>query len=65
MAVLISSDRNWATRKNKDEWLIQNKNELQDLPETTGPGSIAYTADLMYMAQMDETGTWKEIGGDE
>ena len=64
MAIILNSERDWATKKNKDEWLIRSSSELDDLPDTVGPGSVAYTADLSFMAIMDEDGTWQEIGGD-
>lgn len=61
MAVLIKSNRTWATNKNLDEWLVKDSSELEDLPETVGPGSIAYTADLSYIGMMDEDEEWQEI----
>lgn len=64
MAVLIKSERNWATNKSVDEWLVQSASELSTLPDTVGPGSVAYTADLSFMGMMDEDGQWQEIGGE-
>ena len=63
MAVLLKSNRTWATNKNLDEWLVADGDELYELPETVGPGSIAYTADLSLIAMLDETGTWQAILG--
>ena len=65
MAVLIHSDGNWATKKNRDEWLISSTDELAELPDTVGPGSVAYTADMSYIGMMDEAGEWQEIGAGE
>lgn len=61
MAILIRSDRTWATKKNLDEWLIQDVEELENLPDTVGPGSVAYTASMNYIGMMDEDGTWQTI----
>ncbi|MBO7686747.1 MAG: hypothetical protein J6V72_10195 [Kiritimatiellae bacterium] len=35
-----------------------------ELPDDLPPGSVAYTADLSYMAMWDGT-EWKQIGGDD
>lgn len=61
MAILINSDRTWTGGKSLDEWLIRNEAELEELPDTVGPGSVAFTADLSYAAMMDEDGEWQEI----
>ncbi|MBP5726718.1 MAG: hypothetical protein J6Y48_06545 [Clostridia bacterium] len=65
MAVLIKSERTWASTKSVDEWMIKDENELEELPDTVGPGSVAYTAGLGYIAVMDEDGEWQEVGAEE
>ena len=65
MAVLISSKRDWTMKKGVEEWLITNEADLDNVEDTAGPGSVAYTADLSYMGMMDESGEWQEIGAGE
>ena len=36
MAVLIKSERTWASTKSVDEWMIKDENELEELPDTVG-----------------------------
>lgn len=43
------------------EFLIGSSSDLSGLPECA-PGSVAYTADLSYMAMWDGS-TWTKIGG--
>lgn len=43
------------------EFLIDSSSDLSGLPECA-PGSVAYTADLSYMAMWDGS-TWTKIGG--
>ena len=45
----------------KTEWLIDSETDTADIPEVA-PGSVAYTADLSYMAMWDGT-DWVQIGG--
>ena len=63
MAILIKSDRTWATEKNLDEWLIKTADEIHELPDTTGPGSVAYNAEMSLIAMKDEDGEWQAIVG--
>lgn len=46
----------------QDEYLIADSS---DLPVVAEPGSLAYTADMSYIAMMDESGNWQEIGAEE
>ena len=43
------------------ELLIDSSSDTASLPDCL-PGSVAYTADLSYMAMFDGT-TWQRIGG--
>lgn len=45
----------------KTEWLIASSSDLADIPPVA-PGSVAYTADLTYMAMFDGE-AWQTIGG--
>lgn len=45
----------------KLEFIIDDSSDLSNLPECA-PGSVAYTADLSYMAMWDGS-TWTKIGG--
>lgn len=45
----------------KTEWLIASSSDLEDIPPVA-PGSVAYTADLTYMAMFDGE-AWQTIGG--
>ena len=45
----------------KTEWLIDTEADTSEIPEVA-PGSVAYTADLSYMAMWDGT-DWVQIGG--
>lgn len=47
----------------KAEYMIANEADLANIPEVA-PGSVAYTADLTYMAMYDGT-EWVEIGGSD
>ena len=49
------------TKWHKREILIVNENA--ELPTDVPAGSVAYTADLSYMAIFDGT-EWKQIGGE-
>ena len=44
------------------EFLVESAADTENLPECD-PGSVAYTADLSFMAMYDGE-TWVEIGGD-
>jgi hypothetical protein len=51
---------------NHKEYLISSEADLTDPnfdgnKEDTAPGSIAYTADLKFVAQKDVDGTWKKV----
>lgn len=50
-------------RYSKTEWLIGSSSDLTDIPEVA-PGSVAYTADLTYMAMYDGE-EWHQIGGSD
>ncbi len=56
----VSSDGNLVGIP-KAEYMIANEADLANIPEVA-PGSVAYTADLTYMAMWDGT-EWKKIGG--
>lgn len=45
----------------KSEWLIDSSSDTANIPKVA-PGSVAYTADLTYMAMYDGT-QWVQIGG--
>lgn len=45
------------------EFLIDSSADLADLPEDAAPGSVAYTANMGYMAMKDNSGQWQQIGG--
>lgn len=47
----------------KMEFLIDSSADLADLPEDAAPGSVAYTANMGYMAMKDNSGQWQQIGG--
>ena len=53
--------RDEKTLLRKSEWLIDASTDTSDIP-AVAPGSLAYTADLSYMAMYDGT-QWHEIGG--
>jgi hypothetical protein len=62
MAALKVSDVAAGTLETyKTEWLITSSADLEDIPPVA-PGSVAYTADLTYMAMFDGD-TWQQIGG--
>lgn len=44
-----------------DEYMVESADDVANLPTTALPGSIAYTADLSYVAQKDLDGTWASI----
>ena len=44
-----------------DEFMIESSDDLSNLPSTAAPGSIAYTADMSYVAQKDINNTWATI----
>ena len=56
-------DGNVTTVYHKTEWLIDSSDDLSGIAKVA-PGSVAYTADLSYMAMYDGT-QWKQIGGGE
>ena len=56
-------DGNITTAYSKTEWMIDSSSDLSGIPKVA-PGSVAYTADLSYMAMYDGT-EWKQIGGGE
>jgi len=65
MATIMKRDqRNSDYQKSREEWMIGSESELDDIT-TAGPGSIAYTANMMHIYQMDEGGSWQEIGLEE
>ena len=45
----------------KSEWLIDTSSDTASIPKVA-PGSVAYTADMSYMAMYDGT-QWVQIGG--
>ena len=49
------------TAYHKAEYLIDSESDLEGIP-TVAPGSVAYTADLTYIAMFDGT-NWVQIGG--
>ena len=61
MAVVIKSNRTWAGGKGVEEWLIKDEEDLDNVADTAGPGSKAYTADMKYVVMLDEDGEWQEI----
>jgi len=47
-----------------DEFLISSSDDTANLPDDAAPGSMAYTADLTYLAIKDIDGSWvAAIGG--
>jgi hypothetical protein len=42
-----------------DEFLVESADDAANLPTDAAPGSIAYTADLTYVAMKDINGEWK------
>ena len=41
--------------------LVSSSSEVPSLPERFAPGSVAYTADLNYIAIKAPNGTWTEV----
>ena len=54
-------DGNITTAYSKTEWMIDSSSDLSGIPKVA-PGSVAYTADMTYMAMFDGT-EWHELGG--
>lgn len=54
-----SGHPDWLTQ----EFLIDSTGDVANLPTDCQPGSVAYTADLLFMAMFDGA-QWKTIGGD-
>lgn len=62
--ILSSSDGVQIQRdKGIREILIDSSADLANVPTDTAPGSVAYTADMSYIAMKANDGTWKQIGG--
>ena len=45
----------------EDEFMITNSDDAANLPADSPPGSFAYTADMSYVVQMAEDGTWTPV----
>lgn len=47
--------------ENTNEYLIDSPEDIGLLKGTCAPGSIAYTANMQYVAMMDNHGNWVRI----
>lgn len=58
---VVENDNGKMTAYHKTEWIVDNSADVANIPKVA-PGSMAYTADMTYMAMYDGT-QWKRIGG--
>lgn len=61
--VIFEKVGNVTTGYHKCEYLVDSESDVADIPRVA-PGSVAYTADLSYMAMYDGE-DWVQIGGEE
>ena len=57
----INNDPEWYADKQTGEVLVSAESDMDELPERFAPGSVAYTADMEYIAVKDLDGTWAEV----
>lgn len=57
----INNDHEWDADKQTVEVLVSSSSEVSSLPTRFAPGSVAYTADLNYIAIKAPNGTWTEV----
>lgn len=48
----------------REEFLLDNAEDINSVPKDCHPGSIAYTADMSAAWQMSPNGEWVQIIGD-
>lgn len=60
---IVKSNDGVTEAKGKCEVLIESASDLEDLPESIAPGSVAYTASMSPMYMKAINGTWTQIGG--
>ena len=59
---VLKSNNGRSEDANRAEVLIESSADLANLPENLAPGSVAYTADMSYIAMKAIDGAWKQIG---
>ena len=57
----INNDHEWDADKQTVEVLVASESDVAELPDRFAPGSVAYTADMEYIAVKDLDGTWAEV----
>ena len=57
----INNDHELHAEQQTVEVLVSSSSEVSSLPERFAPGSVAYTADLNYIAIKALNGTWTEV----
>lgn len=57
----INNDNELHADQQTVEVLISSSSDVSTLPERFAPGSVAYTADLDYVAIKDPAGIWTEV----
>ena len=58
-----SSDKNGYVNTEVMEIMLDDKSDLKNITEKYSPGSIAYTADMSFMAQLNAKGEWVTVIG--